>query len=195
MFPGVVLGAAPQDRSHAGEPTELVVGDDNVFRENATTHRGTVKGLGVTTIGSHGLFMVGSHVAHDCRVGDRVTIANNTSLGGHVSVADGVVFGGHVAVAPFVRIGRLSFVAGGSMVERDVPPFVIAEGNRARVRALNQVGLERAGIGRDATRSVERAFRLLFGRGGVRAEALRVVRAELGHDPLVAELLGALDGE
>jgi UDP-N-acetylglucosamine acyltransferase len=94
-----------------------------------------------------------------------------------------------------VKIRRLAFVAGGSMVERNLPPFVIAEGNRARVRALNHVGLERAGIGRDARRPLERAFRLLFGRGVVRSDALEVVRAELLHDPLVEELVRALESE
>ncbi len=174
-----VLGGEPQDRRYAGEATTLVVGDDNIFREHVTAHRGTGHGGGVTRIGSAGLFMVGVHVAHDGVVGDRVTLANGTLLAGHVEVADHVVTGGHVAVAPFVRVGARSFVAGGSMVERDVPPFVIVEGNRARVRALNRVGLERSGVPLASRAALKTAFRSLFVADRPRAEAL----AELGSDP------------
>src|SRR5260221_2979418 len=144
LFPHAALGAPPQDRTWSGEPTELVVGDDNVFRESVTVHRRTAKGGSVTRIGSDCLLMVGAHVAHDCVVADGVTLANYTSLGGHVQIGDRAVLGGHVAVAPFVRVGELSFAAGGAMIERDVPPFVIVAGDRARGRALNRVGLDRA---------------------------------------------------
>ena len=146
VYPHVTLGAPPQDRTWSGEPTDLVIGDDNQFRESVTVHRGTAKGGGVTRIGSHCLLMVGAHVAHDCTVADGVTLTNNTSLGGHVVVGRRAVIGGHVAVAPFVTIGELSFAAGGAMIERDVPPYVIVAGDRARVRALNRVGLLRAEV-------------------------------------------------
>jgi UDP-N-acetylglucosamine acyltransferase len=162
VYPGAVLGAPPQDLSHRGEPTTLVIGDENEIRENVTVHRGTRKGGGETRIGSSCLLMVGSHVAHDCQVGDRVILTNNTSLGGHVIVEDGVVCGGHVAVAPFVRLGTLCFVAGGSMVERPVPPYVVAAGDRARVRALNRVGLERAGVSGPSVAALRDAFVRLF---------------------------------
>lgn len=186
----VVLGGAPQDRRYAGEPTTLVVGDDNVFREHVTAHRGTGHGGGVTRIGSAGLFMVGVHVAHDAVVGDRVTLANGTLLAGHVVLEDHVVTGGHVAVAPFVRVGARSFLAGGSMVERDVPPFVIAEGNRARVRALNRVGLERSLVPLESRVALKRAFRALFVGDLPRAEAL--ARLASDPDPFVRELVAFL---
>jgi UDP-N-acetylglucosamine acyltransferase len=125
-------------------------------------------------------------------VGDRVTLTNGTSLGGHVRVADGAVCGGHAAVAQFVRLGRLCFVAGGAMVERDVPPFVIAAGDRARVRALNRVGLERAGVPLDSRRALRRAFRMIFRSGDARAKALAAARSELGGDPFVRELVDFL---
>ncbi|MDI1431779.1 acyl-ACP--UDP-N-acetylglucosamine O-acyltransferase [Polyangium sorediatum] len=185
-----VIGGAPQDRRYAGEPTTLVVGDDNVFREHVTAHRGTGHGGGVTRIGSAGLFMVGVHVAHDVVVGDRVTLANGTLLAGHVVLGDHVVTGGHVAVAPFVRVGARAFLAGGSMVERDVPPFVIAEGNRARVRALNRVGLERTGVPLESRVALKRAFRALFVGELPRAEAL--ARLESVSDPFVRELVAFL---
>lgn len=192
LAPFAVLGAEPQDRTYAGEPTELVIGDDNVFREHVTVHRGTVKDRGVTRIGSGSLFMVGTHVAHDATVGDRVTLANDTLVGGHVRLGDHVVTGGGAAIAPFTRIGRCAFVAAGAQVERDVPPFVIAAGDRARVRALNRVGLERGAVQEGSRRALARAFRILFRSGVPRARAVEICRAELGADACVAELLDFL---
>jgi UDP-N-acetylglucosamine acyltransferase len=186
VHPFAVIGGAPQDRRYAGEPTRLVIGDKNVFREHVTAHRGTSQGGGVTRIGSHGLFMAGAHVAHDCAVGSGVTLANGTLLAGHVIVGDHVVTGGHVAVAPFVRIGPRAFLAGGAMVERDVPPFVIAAGDRARVRALNRVGLSRGGVPEASRVALKRAFNALFVSGAPRAEAALVLRED--QDPFVREL-------
>jgi len=189
VHPFAVLGGAPQDRRHAGEPTRLVVGDRNVFREHVTVHRGTVQGGGVTRVGSAGLFMVGTHVAHDATVGDAVILANNTLLGGHVALGDHVVTGGHVAIAPFVRVGGRAFLAGGAMVERDVPPFVIAAGDRARVRALNKVGLRRTGVPAASIAALERAFRAIFRESSARAAAARRLRED--PDPFVRALAEA----
>jgi UDP-N-acetylglucosamine acyltransferase len=194
VFPGAVIGAPPQDKSHQGEPTRLEVGDENEIREQVTLHRGTVKGGGVTRVGSRCLLMVGAHVAHDCLLGDDVVLSNLTTLGGHVVVESHVVCGGHVAVQPFVRLGRGCFLAGGARVERDVPPFVIAAGDRARVRALNAVGLERMGVPPESRALLEQAFRLLFRRGQPLAEGMRWARASLVGDPWVNELLAALGG-
>lgn len=192
VYPHATLGAPPQDRSYQGEPTELRIGDDNELREGVTVHRGTLKGNGITTIGSRCLLMVGAHIAHDCVVGDGVTLANYTSLGGHVTVEDGAVCGGHVAVAPFVRLGASCFVAGGSMVERNVPPFVIAEGNRARVRALNRVGLARAEVPEKSRVALDRAFRILFVAKSPWSSSVERVKVELGDDPYVQRLLAAM---
>jgi UDP-N-acetylglucosamine acyltransferase len=189
IYPHATLGAAPQDRSFRGEPTTLVVGDDNEFRESVTVHRGTPKGGGVTRIGSGCLFMVGAHVAHDCTVGDGVTLANLTSLGGHVVVDDRVVTGGHVAVAPYVRIGEIAFAAGGAMIERPVPPFLVVSGDRARVRGLNTVGLERAGVPEASRAALEHAYRILFRKGTPMTVAVTEVEASLRGDPYVAKLL------
>jgi UDP-N-acetylglucosamine acyltransferase len=165
------------------------VGDDNVFREQVSVHRGTVKGGGTTRIGSRCLIMVGSHVAHDAVLGDDVVLTNLATLGGHVVIGAGAVLAGHVAIAPFVRIGRSSFLAGGARVERDVPPFVIAAGDRARVRALNEVGLERSGVPLESRRGLSRAFRMIWRSGEPMARGLAAARAELGRDPYVVELL------
>lgn len=193
VFPGAVLGAPPQDKSHRGQPTLLELGDDNEIREQVTLHRGTEKGGGVTRIGSRCLFMVGAHVAHDCTVGNDVILTNLATLGGHVVVEAHVVCGGHVAVQPFLRLGRGCFLAGGARVEQDVPPFVIAAGDRARVRALNTVGLKRMGVPDASRAALERAFRLVWHKGRPLAEGVRLARAELSGDGYVAELLEALE--
>jgi UDP-N-acetylglucosamine acyltransferase len=189
VYPHATLGAPPQDRSWAGEATELVIGDGNEFREGVTVHRGTAKGGGTTRIASDCLVMVGAHVAHDCELRDGVTLTNYTSLGGHVVIGERAVIGGHVAVAPFVRIGELSFAAGGAMIERDVPPFVIVAGDRARVRALNRVGLARGGVPDASREALERAFRVLWRSGTPLAVAARTAEAEYGADPYVRRLL------
>jgi UDP-N-acetylglucosamine acyltransferase len=179
VHPFAVLGGDPQERTYAGEPTHLEVGDGNTFREHVTVHRGSVKGGGVTRIGSGSLIMAGVHVAHDCALGDGIELANATLLGGHVTLGDGVVVGGGAALAPFVRVGPRAFVAAGAMVEQDVPPFVIVAGDRARVRALNRVGLGRGGVPEASRAALERAFRGIFRSGLPRAPAA----AELVSDP------------
>jgi UDP-N-acetylglucosamine acyltransferase len=189
VHPFAVLGGEPQDRRHAGEETRLEIGDGNVFREHVTVHKGTAHGGGVTRIGSHGLFMVGAHVAHDCLVGDAVILANTTLLGGHVTLGSHVVTGGGVALAPFVRVGERAFLAGGAMVERDVPPFVIAAGDRARVRALNKVGLRRSGVPEASIAELERAFVAVF-RRGPRVTAATALRDDA--DPFVRALAAAV---
>ncbi len=181
-----VLGGAPQDRSYDGEPTVLEVGDGNTFREHVTVHRGTKKGGGVTRVGSRNLLMVGVHVAHDCAIGSDLELANQTLLAGHVVLGDGVVTGGGAGIAPFVRVGRRAFVAAGSMVESDVPPFVIAAGDRARVRASNEVGLRRGGVAEPSRIALSKAFRAIFRGGAPRAQA---AAALVDHeDPFVREL-------
>jgi UDP-N-acetylglucosamine acyltransferase len=192
VHPYAVLGGDPQDRSHAGEATRLDIGARNVFREHVTVHRGTTKDRGTTLIGSECLFMAGAHVAHDVVVGDGVTLANGTLLGGHVVVGDRVTTGGRAAVAPFVRIGEGAFIAAGAMVEIDVPPFVIVAGDRARVRALNRVGLRRQGVPDGSRRALAAAFRALFGKTLPRIESVRAVPEDLTRDPYVQKLVGFL---
>ena len=189
IHPHAVVGGAPQDRSFRGEPTELVVGDDNVFREFVTVHRGTVKGGGVTKVGSGCLFMVGCHVAHDVVVGDFVTLTNTTSLGGHVVVGDRFVSGGHVAVAPFVRLGELAFAAGGALIERHVPPYLIVSGDRARVRGVNRVGLKRAEVSESSQRVLADLYRVLYRSGVPLRVAAERARDEFREDPYATKLL------
>ena len=186
VHPFAVIGGDPQERGYGGEPTRLEVGDGNTFREHVTVHRGSIKGGGVTRIGGGNLFMVGVHVAHDCALGDRIELANDVLLGGHAALADHVAVGGGAAVAPFVRVGARAFVAAGAMVEHDVPPFVIVAGDRARVRALNRVGLARSGVPEASRAALERAFRILFRSGTPRATAAAGLAGDA--DPHVREL-------
>lgn len=181
VFSFAVLGGAPQHRRYSGEPVPLVVGDGNVFREHVTVHSGTRR---ATTIGSGNFFMVGAHVGHDARVGSDCTLANGVQLAGHVEVADHVTFGGLAAVGQFVRIGEGAFVAGGAMVERDVPPFVIVQGDRARVRVLNVVGLRRMGVPEASIAELRRVFRALW-------IAKRAPDDVASSDPYAARLLAA----
>jgi UDP-N-acetylglucosamine acyltransferase len=192
VFPHAALGAPPQDLSYRGERSELVVGDHNEIREGVTLHRGTAKGGGVTRVGSHCLLMVGSHVAHDCTLEDHVILTNQTSLGGHVHVESRAVSAGHVGVMPFVRLGSLSFVAAGSIVERHVPPFVIASGDRAKIRGLNRVGLRRAGVPSSSLQALKLAFQLIFRGPQPILPALEQLPDELRQDPYVARFLHGL---
>jgi UDP-N-acetylglucosamine acyltransferase len=192
VFPQAVLGCPAQDRSYQGEATELRIGDKNIFREGASVHRGTIKGGGCTCIGSGCLIMANAHVAHDCLLEDHVVLTTGTVLGGHVHVGSLVTCGGLVAVAPFARLGRLSYIAGGARVERDVPPFVIASGDRARVRAINRVGLRRAGVPEESQCALKKAFRHLFLGHESLAVALDTLPSVLAGDVYVAELAAHL---
>jgi UDP-N-acetylglucosamine acyltransferase len=190
VHPFAVIGGPPQDRRSVGPGTGVVIGDRNVFREHVTVHAGTARGGAPTRIGHDGLFMASTHVAHDAIVGDAVTLANGTLLGGHAIVGDHVVTGGHVAVAPFVEIGQRAFLAGGAMVERPIPPFVIAQGDRARVRALNRIGLERTAVPAVSQQALNRAFRAIFRSGTPRARAAATLVDD--GDPFVRELAAFL---
>jgi UDP-N-acetylglucosamine acyltransferase len=189
VYPFAQLGGPPQHSGHRGEPTRLVVGERNTVREHATMHAGTVMGGGVTTVGSDGLFMVNSHVAHDCVVGDRVIVANNAALGGHVKVGDFVFIGGLAGIHQHTRIGRYAFVGASAMVTKDVIPYGSVWGNHAHLEGLNLVGLKRRGFSRDAINDLRSAFRLLFGPEGTFQERLEDAAASFGHSPEMAEII------
>ena len=189
VHPFAVLGGDPQHRDYQGEVTRLEIGSDNVLREHVTIHRGTQVGGGVTRVGDGCLLMAGAHVGHDTIVGDHVTLTNGTLLGGHITVGDWVVAAGHVAVAPFVRIGTSAFLAGNAMVERDVPPFVIAAGDRATVRAINRVGLERRNVPERSRVAIKQAFHRIFSHTGPRFDPKGPDADAMAQDPFVAWLI------
>ena len=190
VHPFAVLGGAPQHLAHRGEATRLVVGARNVIREHVTMHTGTVLGGGVTRVGSDGLFMVGSHVAHDCVVGDHVVFANNATLGGHVQLGDYVFMGGLSAVHQHTRIGRYAFVGGLAAVTRDVIPFGSVWGNRAQLEGLNLVGLKRRGFSRETINDLRSSYRLLFAPEGTFQERLDDVARVFAGSPEVGEIVG-----
>ena len=186
----VVLGGAPQDRKHdLDADTVLVVGKNNVFREFFTAHRGSSGGTGRTTIGDDNYFMANSHVAHDCTVGSNVMFANSAAIAGHVVVGDGAVLGGLCAVHQFCRIGRLSMLGGGAMAAQDVPPFTIAQGDRARLYGVNITGLKRAGLTTEVVSVLKEAWRQLFVGDLPRRTAMSRVQEQHGESAEVSELL------
>ncbi len=182
IFPYSSIGQRSQDLKYAGEPTHLEIGDHNSFREFCTVNRGTAPGS-KTVIGSHGNFLAYSHVAHDCIVGDHVIFSNNGTLAGHVIVEDHAVIGGLSGVHQFCRIGQHAITGGCTKIVQDVPPFMIADGNPAQVRGINQVGLERRGFDTEAVRSLREAFRLLYRANLNTKQALEAIRAELPPNP------------
>lgn len=162
IFPGAVIGGDPQDVSYRGSDTQVVVGDHNLIREGVTINRGTEKEDGLTTLGSDCYIMAGCHLAHDCRVGNRVIMANATLLGGHVHIHDDATISGGVVVHHFSTIGSFSFTGGLSRVLHDVPPYMLAEGNPSKPRCINIVALKRNNFSADAVRALAEAHRLLF---------------------------------
>jgi len=169
------VGAAPQDLKFAGEKTVLKIGDRNLIREFVTLHRGTGDGGGETVIGSNNLFMAYSHVAHDCRIGNHVILANAATLAGHVEVDDFAILGGLSAVHQFTRIGSHVMISGGSMVAQDIPPYTLAQGDRAKTVGLNLTGLKRRGFSREAISGIKGAYKLLFRANLRQEEALQQI--------------------
>lgn len=175
VYPFASIGHPPQDMKYGGEASRLVVGCRNTIREHVTINPGTAGGGMVTVIGDDCLFMAGSHVAHDCSIGDRVILANNATLAGHVLVQDHAVLGGLCGVHQFVRVGAYAMVGGMAGVEHDVPPYAVVVGNRARVEGINHVGLRRHGFDRAEIESIWDAFRILFeGAGGLADRAKEI---------------------
>ncbi|HEY0181700.1 MAG TPA: acyl-ACP--UDP-N-acetylglucosamine O-acyltransferase [Rhodopila sp.] len=193
LFPFCTVGMAPQDLKYRDEPTGCEIGARTLVREHCTIHRGTATGVGVTRVGADCMLMAVVHIAHDCQLGNNVIVANNAVMGGHVTIGDHAVVGGAAAIHQFVRIGRAAMIGGVSGVEGDVIPFGSVIGNRARLAALNVVGLRRRGFDKEAVQRLHVAFRMLYGKKGVFAQRLKATRAALGDDPLVAEVLAFID--
>ena len=194
IFPFACVGTEPQDLKYRGEPTTLEIGDRNTLREGVTLHRGTQGGGGVTRLGSDNLLMTGTHVAHDCRVGDRVIFANAATLAGHVTVEDGATIGAFSGVHQFCRVGRQAYIGGYSVLTQDAAPYVLTVGNRARAFGINVVGLERKGVPAATIQGLKQAYRLLFRAHLAQEEALAKVRAELGEFEEVVRLADFIAG-
>jgi len=189
VFPFASLGLAPQDLKYRGEPSTLKIGARNRIREQVTMNPGTEGGGMVTDVGSDGLFMVGAHVAHDCRLGDHVILANNATLAGHVVLGDYVVVGGNSAVHQFVRIGPHAMVGGMTGVEHDVIPFGLVMGDRAWLSGLNLVGMERRGFAREDVQAMRTAYRMMFGPDRTLAERIEEVARTFASNPIVLQVV------
>ena len=192
LFPFAVIGGPAQDRKFRGEPSRLVLGDEVVVREHATVHRGTAAGDGTTRLDDQCLLMAYSHVAHDCCVGRGVVMANGATLAGHVIVGDFAVLGGFAAVGQFLRVGESAMLAAGARVEQDVPPYCTAAGDRARVRALNIIGLRRRGFSAEQIGAISQAFRRLFRTHEPLSSAMTEVAQTVPQTPEVSLLLAFL---
>ncbi len=190
IYPNVVIGGEPQDLSYRGGETCVLIGDGNQIREGATVNRGSEKEDGVTSIGSHNFLMACTHVAHDCRLGDHIVMANGSLLGGHVHVHDYAAISGAVAVHHFATIGSYAFVAGLSRVLHDVPPFMLCEGMPARPRCINIVALKRRNFSAEAIASLAEAHRLLYRAKVGLDHAREILRSNEQLLPAVNALLG-----
>jgi UDP-N-acetylglucosamine acyltransferase len=172
------IGEAPQDKKYHGEPTKLIIGDDNIIREFSTLHLGTTTGTGITKIGNNNMFMAYSHIAHDCVVGNNIIFANSVALGGHVHVKDWAILGGYSLVHQFTIIGEHSMTAGATGVAQDVPPYVMAFGYRAEPKGINVEGLKRRGFSTHQIENIKHAYKILF-RNGLSYKEARGYIAEL----------------
>jgi UDP-N-acetylglucosamine acyltransferase len=189
IFPFASIGSAPQDLKYHGEPSQLIIGKNNVIREYTTMNPGTEGGGMKTVVGDNCLFMMSTHVAHDCVIGNRVIMANNATLAGHVVVGDNVLIGGLSAVHQFVRIGSFAVIGGMSGVESDVIPFGRVKGERASLAGLNLVGLERGGFDKDTIKTLQRAMKELFDGAGTMDERIEKLAEQYSNNEVVMNMI------
>ena len=190
IFQFASIGEAPQAVAYRGERTSLIIGDENIIRECVTLHRGTVKGGGKTAIGDHNFFMAYSHVAHDCQIGHQVVLANGATLAGHIMIEDYAVIGGLAAIHQFCRVGTHAFISGLTGVTLDIPPYMLAAGNRAKLFGLNTVGLKRQNFSEETVRALKMAYRIIFRSSLTLEKAFtKVEESEISQNPEVQHLL------
>ena len=182
VFPFVVLGGEPQHLGYKNEPTEVVIGDRVVLRESVTVHRGTVQGGGVTRIGNDCLIMAYTHVGHDCRIGNKAIIVNSVQLAGHVVVEDFVTLGGQSEVVQHCRVGKYCYIAGGSTIRKDVPPFLTGKGNEFQIQGINKVGMERAGISEERLANIKKIFKTFYLQNLTVSKAIEKISGEFPNN-------------
>ena len=188
IFPGAVISASPQDLKYEGEDTTVVIGDNTTIRECATIHKGTSDRM-KTVIGKNCLIMAYCHVAHDCLVGDNCIFSNNSTLAGHVTIGDNVILAGLVAVHQFVSVGQHAFVTGGSLVRKDVPPYVKAAREPLSYVGINSVGLRRRGFISEKIREIQNIYRILYQKNYNNTQAVQIIEAEMEATPERDEIL------
>ncbi|MHB1660884.1 MAG: acyl-ACP--UDP-N-acetylglucosamine O-acyltransferase [bacterium] len=181
IFQFASIGSVPQDLKYKGEDTKLIIGNNNIIREYVTMNPGTVTGNGVTTVGDSNLFMMHVHIAHDCIIGNRTVLANNATLAGHIEIQDYVILGGLCAIHQFVKIGESALIAGGSMVVQDIPPYLVASGDRAKIYGINRIGLERRGFTKEEIEKIKNAFKILYRSKVTLKIAVERIEREIGE--------------
>jgi len=189
IFQYAALGAVPQSVKFEGEKTAVKIGRATTVREFVTIHRGTGFGGGITEVGEENYLMAYTHIAHDCRPGRKVMMANNATLAGHITIGDNATIGGLVAIHQFVRIGEYAFIGGKSAVVKDVPPYVIAAGDRVKLHGLNMVGLKRQGFSPQSLSALKKTYRIIFRIGLTLNEAIERVKAEVEQVPEVRHFI------
>ncbi len=192
VFPFAVIGCHPQDKKlrHGDRGGRLRIGDHNRIREHVTIHGGTPFGTGLTTVGDHNMLLVGCHIGHDAVVGNHVVMTNGAMVAGHTSIGDRAILGAMVGIHQFARVGKLAMIGAGAMVSHDAPPFAMVQGDRAKLVAVNLVGLHRNGYTAEQRALIKRVFRILFWRSGTLHQRLELVRqSPLFHDPVAQEIV------
>lgn len=179
IYPYVSLGLPPQDVGYSGEDTRLVIGDENIIREFVTVNRATTKQDMVTRIGNNNYLMAYAHVAHDCTLGNSIIMSNAATLAGHIEIGDKAIIGGLVAIHQFVRIGAYAFIGGMTATVKDIPPFMMASGDRAKLYGLNVRGLKREGFSREKIEGLKRAYQIIWRDHHLLSEALKRVQEEI----------------
>jgi len=184
------VGEVNQDKKYKGEPTQLIIGDSNVIRENATIHRGTIQDNGITSIGSHNLFMASTHIGHDCIVGDNNIMANFAALAGHVVVGNNVILGGYTGVHQFCQVNSFSMCGMGSMVVKDIPRYVMVSGDPAKAHGMNFEGMRRRGVPKEVIRALRTAYKTIYMKGLTLDVALKELEQDdIHHIPEVADFV------
>ena len=192
IYPFASIGSPPQDVGYKGEDTRVTIGDDNIIREYVTINRATTKQDWETVIGSENFIMAYAHIAHDCFLGNNIIMSNVATLGGHTTIGDNAFLGGLVAVHQFVRIGAYAFLGGKSGIDRDVPPFMITAGERARLYGINRTGLQRLGFSKEAIDGLKRAYKIIWRDNKRLSEGIGQVRKEMKSFPELEMLLDFL---
>ena len=193
IYPFVSIGSPPQDVGYRGEDTRVFIGDDNLIREYVTINRATTKEEWKTVVGNESYLMAYAHIAHDCVLGNKVIMANVATLGGHIAVGDHAVLGGMVAVHQFVRIGAYAFIGGKAGVDRDVPPFMITAGSRAKLYGVNGRGLKRLGFSQETLEGLKKAYRIIWRDNKRMSEGINQVKKEIKSFPELEMLLSFIE--
>jgi len=189
IFQYAAIGAVPQSLKFKGEKTYVKIGRGCIIREFVTIHRGTEFGGGITEIGEESFLMAYTHVAHDCKIGRKVVLSNNATLAGHITIGDYTIVGGLVAIHQFVRIGEHAFIGGKSAIVKDIPPYVIAAGDRAKLHGMNSIGLKRSGFSPSTLSALKKVYRIIFRIGLTLNESIERVSAEVEQIPEVVNFI------